>query len=505
MMRIVGPPGTGKTTTLIRYVAEALAEGINPHQIGFFSFTRRACNEAKQRASEEFGFNPDEDLPWFRTLHSLALRLSDVNKDQIMQTKHYSEFAQTAGINLGTEYLDTEESLSGLLRNNHPILSVINLARIRKSNLKTEYNNTEINYPWNIVEHVAESYEKYKVKNDMVDFTDLLSQFVPVARERLPQLKLSLLDEAQDLSLLQWDIAFSIEECSHKMFCAGDDDQAIYRWSGADVDTFIGLDGNLEVLENSYRLPRKVYEVSQRVAQRIKKRVSKSFRPMPREGEVHILYDVPYSFLKEGQWLILAQTNYMLGKIEQQLKQLGYLYSINFKRSIDEKVTLAVNSWERLRKGKRIDLRGAKAMYGLMTGNGKHIARGYKNIKVDDDEITFSLSDLQNDYGLLIGDDLIWHEALNRIPAENRAYIIALMRKGEKFNATPRISLSTIHGAKGAECDNVILLSDISTASEKEFHRNPDDLHRVFYVAVTRAKERLYLVQAEDFDKSYQF
>jgi ATP-dependent exoDNAse (exonuclease V) beta subunit len=140
-----------------------------------------------------------------------------------------------------------------------------------------------------------------------------------------------------------------------------------------------------------------------------------------------------------------------------------------------------------------------------MTGNGKHIARGYKNIKVDDDEITFSLSDLQNDYGLLIGDDLIWHEALNRIPAENRAYIIALMRKGEKFNATPRISLSTIHGAKGAECDNVILLSDISTASEKEFHRNPDDLHRVFYVAVTRAKERLYLVQAEDFDKSYQF
>ena len=284
MMRIVGPPGTGKTTTLIRYVAEALAEGINPHQIGFFSFTRRACNEAKQRASEEFGFNPDEDLPWFRTLHSLALRLSDVSKDQIMQTKHYSEFAQTAGINLGTEYLDTEESLSGLLRNNHPILSVINLARIRKSNLKTEYNNTEINYPWNIVEHVAESYEKYKVKNDMVDFTDLLSQFVPVARERLPQLKLSLLDEAQDLSLLQWDIAFSIEECSHKMFCAGDDDQAIYRWSGADVDTFIGLDGNLEVLENSYRLPRKVYEVSQRVAQRIKKRVSKSFRPMPREG-----------------------------------------------------------------------------------------------------------------------------------------------------------------------------------------------------------------------------
>ena len=100
---------------------------------------------------------------------------------------------------------------------------------------------------------------------------------------------------------------------------------------------------------------------------------------------------------------------------------------------------------------------------------------------------------------------MIWHEALDRIPDADRAYIIALLRRGEKFNAKPRISLSTIHGAKGAECENVVLLSDISTASEKESQRNPDDLHRVFYVGVTRAKERLYLIQADNFEKSYQF
>ena len=505
MMRIFGPPGTGKTTTLIRYVAEALAEGISPNQIGFFSFTRRACAEAKQRASEEFGFNPDEDLPWFRTLHSLALNLSDVRKEQIMQTKHYSEFAQVAGINLGSEYLDSEESLAGVLRNNHPILSVINLSRIKKTNLKTEYNHTDINYPWNIVQHVSESYEKYKTKNDMVDFTDLLTTFVPIADQRLPHLKLSLLDEAQDLSLVQWDIAYAIDNCSERMICAGDDDQAIYRWSGADVDAFINLEGNAEVLENSYRLPRKIFNLSQSVAKRIKKRVSKDFKPMNREGEVYSLNDVPFNSMHKENWLILAQTNYMLQEIEFQLKQRGFLFQKNFKRSIDESITLAVNGWERLRKGKHVDLRSAKAVYKLMSGNGKHISRGYKVIKVEDDEITFTLSDLQNNCGLLIGDDLIWHEALDRIPDADRAYIIALLRRGEKFNAKPRISLSTIHGAKGAECENVVLLSDISTAAEKESQRNPDDLHRVFYVGVTRAKERLFLIQADNFEKAYHF
>ena len=43
---ILGPPGTGKTTTLLNLVDEFLKDGIRPRQIGYFSFTKKAATEA---------------------------------------------------------------------------------------------------------------------------------------------------------------------------------------------------------------------------------------------------------------------------------------------------------------------------------------------------------------------------------------------------------------------------------------------------------------------------
>jgi len=57
------------------------------------------------------------------------------------------------------------------------------------------------------------------------------------------------------------------------------------------------------------------------------------------------------------------------------------------------------------------------------------------------------------------------------------------------------IKLSTIHGAKGAEADNVILMTDVSPATYENIEN--DSEHRVWYVAVTRAKKKLYIVQPQ--------
>ena len=67
---ILGPPGTGKTTTLLNLVDQFLKDGIRPRQIGYFSLTKKAATEAANRAADKFRLDIDNDLPFFRTLHS---------------------------------------------------------------------------------------------------------------------------------------------------------------------------------------------------------------------------------------------------------------------------------------------------------------------------------------------------------------------------------------------------------------------------------------------------
>jgi len=62
------------------------------------------------------------------------------------------------------------------------------------------------------------------------------------------------------------------------MYCAGDDDQAIYRWAGADVDHFINLPGGSEVLSQSYRIPRSVHRIAEGIAKRIHRRFPKQYK-----------------------------------------------------------------------------------------------------------------------------------------------------------------------------------------------------------------------------------
>ena len=65
MLRVFGPPGTGKTTTLLNMVDRALADGVEPSRIAFLAFTKAAANEAKERAAARFNLNAKEDLIFF--------------------------------------------------------------------------------------------------------------------------------------------------------------------------------------------------------------------------------------------------------------------------------------------------------------------------------------------------------------------------------------------------------------------------------------------------------
>jgi hypothetical protein len=89
---ILGPPGTGKTTKLLSLVEEYLEKGVPPDRIGYFAFTRRAAEEAVSRAMKKFNLNK-LDLPYFRTLHSLAFLQAGLTHSQIMNPAKYQEIA----------------------------------------------------------------------------------------------------------------------------------------------------------------------------------------------------------------------------------------------------------------------------------------------------------------------------------------------------------------------------------------------------------------------------
>ena len=507
MQRIFGPPGTGKTTTLLNLVEQELSRGTYPGHIAFFAFTRKAANEAKERASKRFNLDPKNDLPYFRTLHSLAFHLTGLRNDQLMTAEHYREVEKVTGVDFMEGSVssrhEVEEELSNSLRKETPLLRLITLSRLKMTSLKEEYNRSELEEPWIEVDFAANSLKAYKAKHGLFDYTDMLELFANTAHVACPQFKLAMLDEAQDLSPLQWKIAHAIDGKSERMYCAGDDDQAIYKWSGADVEHFINLDGGSEVLEQSYRVPSNIHAIAERICGRIKRRFPKKYLPKKSAGKLQRLSDFFELDMSHGSWLFLAQANYFLTPVQQFLKSQGYYFEYGGGvRSVRDKIRVALSAWSRLQSGEPISFDAAKAVYSFMSGNGVRVQRGYKKI-VGDPEASYSFEDLRDYNGLLAAREMPWNEALDKLPDVDVAYINALVRRGEDLEAEPRIRLSTIHGAKGGEADNVVLFTDITAAAEASMANDPDSMHRVFYVAVTRTRENLYTLEPTDFYRSY--
>jgi superfamily I DNA/RNA helicase len=88
-------------------------------------------------------------------------------------------------------------------------------------------------------------------------------------------------------------------------------------------------------------------------------------------------------------------------------------------------------------------------------------------------------------------------EALHAMPIRDRAYVRALRRGGEPLHGEGRVQIGTVHSAKGAEADHVVLLTDVSERVMTGFRQDPDAERRVQYVAVTRARQTLTLVQPQ--------
>jgi|TARA_R110002020_G_scaffold119302_2_gene272265 DNA helicase-2/ATP-dependent DNA helicase PcrA len=490
---VLGPPGTGKTTTLLNKVEELLKK-TDPNKIGYFAFTQKAAYEARDRAMEKFKLSED-DLPYFRTLHSLAFRRLGIKKENVMQKHHYQDLGQK--IDFPVDYMEYDDEEGGIFTTKSDYLRILQLAKLRNISFEKQYDLKEHtqDVEFNKLKIIAHELERYKKEYSLIDYNDMILKFIKA--DASPAFEVVFIDEAQDLSLMQWDMAKSIWNKSGDSYIAGDDDQAIFRWAGADVDSFITQTGKFLRLTQSYRIPRKVHDIAMQIIGRVSNRLMKEWKPRLHEGGLFRYSHFENVDMKKGEWMILARTRFMLNELEETLYQKGLFYKNKHKKSYEQDLYEAIIDWESWRQKNELDLDKIKRIITFMSP--KHVDKTQQYLMNKDKKYT--LETCYSKYGFMT--KAVWYEALDQAPPQKVEYIRKMRANGEQLNKKPRILLSTIHGAKGGESENVVLLSDLSLNTQKGYERNPEDENRLFYVGATRAKENLHIIEPKDFYKSF--
>jgi superfamily I DNA/RNA helicase len=494
---VLGAPGCGKTTRLLEYVEAELAAGVPPKRIAYVSFTKKAVGEALDRACKRFSLTR-RALPYFKTIHSLAFQECGITKEMVMGKTEYRDLGELLGMRfLGNGEVDE----SGMPMGDglgDKMLFLDALSRATLTPPEEAWNRwSEGQFSWHHYKLYLDTSREYKDGLGLVDFSDMIALLT--AREHLVDVDVAVIDEAQDLSLSQWRAIATAFRGARRVYIGGDDDQAIYKWSGADVATFIGLDGRREVLSKSFRLPRSIYEFSQRIIAPVVHRIPKQFAPREDDGEVQWCTAPEHVEVgdDDGSWLMLARNAFLLSAFERHLKQSGVAYvGRHGHTSVKPASVRAILTWERLRRDRPQPGAEIRTVYdNLRIGSG--VARGFKALGELDDEREYSMAELRASWGLLRTDE--WHEAFEEMGIEEREYYLTILRRSGTKGLTdpPRISINTIHGVKGGEADNVLLLSDMARKTYNEYMMDADDERRVFYVGATRARRRLFVCTAQ--------
>ena len=458
--KFYGPPGTGKTHRLISRAKAYMRTGTPSHKIGYFAFTKKAAAEAKKRMPVD-----DSKIPFFQTLHSFAYHQLGLSEESIMQPYHYEDLGKK--LNIKVKYQDkyNKEEINYLHCDN-PHFQLIGRAMNRDIKIREQYDRNEHNskeVKWGTLKYIDTNLKKYKEKTGLLDFNDMINKVIK--KNDLPLFDVIFIDEAQDLSPLQWKLFDKLKQNTKDIYLAGDDDQAIFAWAGADVDRFINEPAKEKVLKYSKRISKNVQEQSQIPIENIRGlRKSKNYLPRDFEGECQRINNLDQIDLTSGKWLILTRTIRKLSKIKDELIKRNLYFESNKGKSF------------------RVTLYKAALNYTEWQVDGEVDEKDMKDI------ISFIGEEPQNK-------NVDWFDAFKKAKENEKNYIRNMITNGENLNDHARIWISTIHAIKGGEEDNVILCMDQSPVIKKSMRKNldkADEEHRVWYVAVTRARNNLY-------------
>lgn len=506
--RLIGPPGTGKTTFLTRAISYH-AQQRGSDAVVAVSHTRAA-------AAELAGRDVPIDTENIATLHALAYRA--LERPELCETKEHFEtfsaeyphwsFASTREIDdvaFGADQGDTVLSQYSLLRN---------MERPREL------------WPSEIAAF-ADAWEHYKRQTDTIDYTDMIDIALHNTSAAPRDPEVLIVDEAQDMTRLQWRLAtqWAAAPSCDTLVTAGDPDQAIYQWAGADPRWFReNTPRRQKVLEQSYRVPRAVHALAMGWIAQVRDRVPVAYLPRDHEGACvrseatcntpeHLLRVIDAQLAAGRSVMIMASCAYMLMPTLDMLRRHAIPFSNPWRRKrgdwnplyrrTETSTITALKSFLRPHTDGRLWTRKEALQWLALTA--RVLRRGgVKQLKSleSDDAVLTTLADIMTPEALSaalapLPECLDWlaHNLKTTKQGPATFPMQVIKRHGtEALDKEPRVHIGTCHSFKGAEADCVIVYPDLSARGHQEWlGEGRDAVMRLFYVAFTRAKDTVVL------------
>jgi DNA helicase-2/ATP-dependent DNA helicase PcrA len=282
---VLAGAGSGKTRVIVHRIAHLVrVRGVSPWHVLAVTFTNKAAGEMKERLEALLG--PEANELWVQTFHAFGARF-------------LRREAARAGLPPSFAIYDDDDQLRLVkrimaelgLEDGSPLTPREALSRIdRWKNAALgpgDVRTGELDLAGGAARDVYERYQAALARAGAVDFGDLLVRPVrlleedPALRARWSsRFRHLLVDEFQDTNPVQYRLLKLLAGPARNVCVVGDDDQAIYRWRGADVKNILEFDKDFEgarvvKLEQNYRSTRSILDAAHAVISRATRRREK--------------------------------------------------------------------------------------------------------------------------------------------------------------------------------------------------------------------------------------
>ena len=510
---LLGPPGTGKTTELMSQIERLLAAGVRPDEIAFVSFTRAATHEAIDRASRRFDVDPD-GFPWFKTIHAMARRAT-AERVEVMEAKDWKDFGESCSYSFSDDE-GAPEGCFSFAEDGDCLRSVDQLARLMRTTI-----GAAVTHAGDVPAHLTPSMfvlysarlTEWKLAHKKIDFVDMLER--ALRTQWRPPVRFAFVDEAQDNSSLQnglirhWFVESS--RCE-ELTWAGDDDQQIFGWSGAQRGTLLWLARNtsLRILTQSHRVPRAAHALAQSIIRQNRERVEKVYAPRDERGVVAMAASPAeaLSDLAPGGSLYLVRNVMFAKPVRASLLAAGRLFrcEVGSGSPLDHKDSRgafgAVSSWRREGNASADEFRGLLACIPSKHGDVDILPRGIK-ARAKENADPVPLWRAREEFGLagtvqaFLG--VSPFSLLYALPSDERAYLDMVLATDPQLKGDV-LTVTTKHRSKGREAENVIISPNMARRSARRYAASPagfEEENCVAYVAATRTRQRLVLIDPD--------